>query len=96
MLTLAFMHCPYLVCILFGMPSLHLFTFLMFLSLDPFLRGLAQSHTFIFSIFLPNIQLFRIVRLLSMVNAQFGQQGSMRLIASMRLIVSMRLIAMCA
>ena len=26
----AFMHHPYLVCILFGMPSLHLFTFLMF------------------------------------------------------------------
>ena len=25
------MHHPYLVCILFGMPSLHLFTFLMFL-----------------------------------------------------------------
>ena len=24
------MHCPYLVRILFGMPSLHLFTFLMF------------------------------------------------------------------
>ena len=31
MLTFAFMHYPYLVCILFGMPSLHLFTFLMFL-----------------------------------------------------------------
>ena len=30
MLTFAFMHHPYLVCILFGMPSLHLFTFLMF------------------------------------------------------------------
>ena len=30
MLTFAFMHYPYLVCILFGMPSLHLFTFLMF------------------------------------------------------------------
>ena len=29
MLTFAFMHYPYLVCILFGMPSLHLFTFLM-------------------------------------------------------------------
>ena len=29
-LTFAFMHHPYLVCILFGMPSLHLFTFLMF------------------------------------------------------------------
>ena len=28
--TFAFMHHPYLVCILFGMPSLHLFTFLMF------------------------------------------------------------------
>ena len=28
MLTFAFMHHPYLVCILFGMPSLHLFTFL--------------------------------------------------------------------
>ena len=28
--TFAFMHPPYLVCILFGMPSLHLFTFLMF------------------------------------------------------------------
>ena len=28
---LAFMHHPYLVCILFGMPSLHLFTFAMFL-----------------------------------------------------------------
>ena len=27
---LCFMHHPYLVCILFGMPSLHLFTFLMF------------------------------------------------------------------
>ena len=27
MLTFAFMHYPYLVCILFGMPSLHLFTF---------------------------------------------------------------------
>ena len=35
MLTFAFMHYPYLVCILFGMPSLHLFTFLMFFkSLD--------------------------------------------------------------
>ena len=31
MLTFAFIHHPYLVCILFGMPSLHLFTFLMFL-----------------------------------------------------------------
>ena len=30
MLTFAFMHYPYPVCILFGMPSLHLFTFLMF------------------------------------------------------------------
>ena len=30
MLTFAFMHYPYLVCILFGMPSLHLFTFVMF------------------------------------------------------------------
>ena len=30
MLTFAFMDHPYLVCILFGMPSLHLFTFLMF------------------------------------------------------------------
>ena len=30
MLTFAFMHYPYLVRILFGMPSLHLFTFLMF------------------------------------------------------------------
>ena len=30
MLTFAFMHHPYLVCTLFGMPSLHLFTFLMF------------------------------------------------------------------
>ena len=29
-LTFAFMHPPYLVCILFGMPSLYLFTFLMF------------------------------------------------------------------
>ena len=29
-LTFAFMHHPYLVCILFGMPFLHLFTFLMF------------------------------------------------------------------
>ena len=29
-LTFAFMHHPYLVCILFGMPSLHLFTFSMF------------------------------------------------------------------
>ena len=28
--TFAFMHPPYLVRILFGMPSLHLFTFLMF------------------------------------------------------------------
>ena len=28
MLTFAFMHYPYLVCMLFGMPSLHLFTFL--------------------------------------------------------------------
>ena len=28
--TFAFMHSPYLVRILFGMPSLHLFTFLMF------------------------------------------------------------------
>ena len=28
MLTFAFIHHPYLVCILFGMPSLHLFTFL--------------------------------------------------------------------
>ena len=28
--TFAFMHHPYLVCIVFGMPSLHLFTFLMF------------------------------------------------------------------
>ena len=27
MLTFAFMHYPYLVCILFGMPSLHLFFF---------------------------------------------------------------------
>jgi len=26
MLTFAFVHHPYLVCILFGMPSLHLFT----------------------------------------------------------------------
>ena len=33
MFTFAFMHYPYLVRILFGMPSLHLFTFLMFLSL---------------------------------------------------------------
>ena len=32
MLTFAFMHYSYLVCILFGMPSLHLFTFLMFKS----------------------------------------------------------------
>ena len=31
MLTFAFMHHPYLVCILFGMSSLHLFTFLVFL-----------------------------------------------------------------
>ena len=30
MLTFAFMRYPYLVCILFGMPSLHLFTFFMF------------------------------------------------------------------
>ena len=30
MLTFALMHHPYLVCILFGMPSLHPFTFLMF------------------------------------------------------------------
>ena len=30
MLTFAFMHHPYLVCILFDMPSLHLFTFVMF------------------------------------------------------------------
>ena len=30
MLIFAFMRYPYLVCILFGMPSLHLFTFLMF------------------------------------------------------------------
>ena len=30
MLTFAFMHHPYLVCILFGTPSLHLFTFLVF------------------------------------------------------------------
>ena len=30
MLTFAFMHHPYLVCILFGMPSLHLYTFLLF------------------------------------------------------------------
>ena len=30
MLTFAFIHHPYLVRILFGMPSLHLFTFLMF------------------------------------------------------------------
>ena len=30
MATFAFMHYPYLVHILFGMPSLHLFTFLMF------------------------------------------------------------------
>ena len=30
MLTFAFMHYPYLVCLLFGMPPLHLFTFLMF------------------------------------------------------------------
>ena len=30
MLTFAFMHYPYLVRILFGMLSLHLFTFLMF------------------------------------------------------------------
>ena len=29
-LTFAFMHHHYLVCIIFGMPSLHLFTFLMF------------------------------------------------------------------
>jgi len=27
--TFAFMHHPFLVCILIGMPSLHLFTFLM-------------------------------------------------------------------
>ena len=33
MFTFAFMQYPYLVRILFGMPSLHLFTFLMFLSL---------------------------------------------------------------
>ena len=33
MLNFAFMHPPYLVRILFGMPSLHLFTFLIFLSL---------------------------------------------------------------
>ena len=26
-LTFVFMHHPYLVCILFGMPSLHIFTF---------------------------------------------------------------------
>ena len=31
--TFAFLHSPYLVRILFGMPSLHLFTFLMFLFL---------------------------------------------------------------
>ena len=29
-MTFAFMHPPYLVRILFGLPSLHLFTFLMF------------------------------------------------------------------
>ena len=28
--TFAFMHHPYLICTLFGMPSLHLFTFSMF------------------------------------------------------------------
>ena len=31
-MTFAFMHHPYLVCILFGMPSLDLFTFVMFFS----------------------------------------------------------------
>ena len=30
MFTYAFMHHPYLVCILFGKPSLHLFTFLIY------------------------------------------------------------------
>ena len=31
MLTFTFMHYPYLVCIIVGMPSLHLFTLLMVL-----------------------------------------------------------------
>ena len=40
MLTYAFLHHPYLVCKLFGMPSLHLFTFFivfLFPSFYPFL-----------------------------------------------------------
>ena len=32
MLTFAFMRYPYLVCLLFGMPSLHLFAFLSLVS----------------------------------------------------------------
>ena len=41
MLTFAFVHHPYLVCIrLFGMPSLYLFTFVMFLSFLMFILKL--------------------------------------------------------
>ena len=61
MLTFAFMHHPYLVCVLFGMPSLHPFTFLMFfikiefgtLRLDLINAGQQRqqlpSHAFIFA-----------------------------------------------
>ena len=44
MLTFAFMHHPYLVCILFGMPSLHPSTFLMFII---FLYKLGKVATYV-------------------------------------------------
>ena len=49
MLTFAFMHYPYLVCILFGMPSLHLFTFLMFLK-SCIIRYTAGKLTRVFTV----------------------------------------------
>ena len=52
-LTFAFMHHPYLVCILFGMPSLHLFTFLMIVFLYFFgvnLSYLTQRRVFFSSV----------------------------------------------
>ena len=44
MLTFAFMHYPYLVCILFSMPSLHLFTFFLVLYSWDLLTLLTLNH----------------------------------------------------
>ena len=45
-LTFAFVHHPYLVCILFGLPSLHLSTFLMFfIYLFPYFFGVNLSYS---------------------------------------------------